>query len=99
MESTRHLTEAGMRIELVAYGRRDGRWEAHVASWRALTPSRAAADLLILAADLTSRESAELWPSVNGPTSTRALDALEAELRERISTVADALGTAASRSS
>jgi len=25
MESTRHLTEAGMRIELVAYGRQDGR--------------------------------------------------------------------------
>jgi hypothetical protein len=25
MESTRHLTEAGMRIELVTYGRKDGR--------------------------------------------------------------------------
>ena len=95
MESTRHLTEAGMRIELVAYGRRDGRWEAHVASWRALTPSRAAADLLILAANLTSRESADLWPSVNGPTSARALDALEAELREKIGSAAEALGAAA----
>src|SRR5215208_632582 len=94
MESTRCLTEAGMRIELVAYGRQDGRWEAHVASWRALTPSRAAVDLLILAADLTSRESAELWPSVNGPTSARALDALEAELREKISSAAAALGAA-----
>jgi hypothetical protein len=92
MESTRHLTEAGMRIELVAYGRRDGRWEAHVASWRALTPSRAAADLLIHAANLTRRESADLWPSVNGPTSARAL---EAELREKIGSAAEAVGAAA----
>lgn len=99
MESTRFLIQADMRIELVAYGRRDGRWEAHVASWRALKPSRTTADLLILSADLTSRESATLWPSVNGPTSARALDALEAELRERIGTAADALGTAAPRSS
>jgi hypothetical protein len=98
MEFTRHLVEAGMRIELVAYGRRDGRWEAHVASWRALRPSRTTADLLILAADLTSRESSALWPSVNGPTSACALDALEAELRERIGTAADALGTATARS-
>ena len=87
-----------MHIELVAYGRRDGRWEAHVASWRALIPSRMTADLLILAADLTSRESSALWPSVNGPTSTCALDALEAELRERISTAANVLGAAARRS-
>ena len=99
MESTRCLIEADMRIELVAYGRRDGRWEAHVASWRALTPTRTTVDLLILAADLTSRESVVLWPSVNGPTPTRALDALEAELRERIGTAADALRTAAPRSS
>ena len=99
MESTRRLIEAGMHVELVAYGRPDGRWEAHVCSWRALTPSRAAADLLILAADLTSRESAALWPSVNGPTAAVSLDALEAELRERIGTAADALGTAAPRSS
>lgn len=97
MDSTRRVTEAGMRIELVAYARRDGRWEAHVASWRALTPSRAAADLLILAADLTSRQSAALWPSVNGPNSAVSLDALEAELRERIGTAANALGTAAPR--
>ena len=99
MESTRHLTEAGMRIELVAYGRHDGRWEAHVASWRALTPSRTAADLLILAAGLTTSWSWALWPSVNGPTSTRALDALEAELRERIGAAADALAIAAPCSS
>src|SRR5215217_1037636 len=95
MESTRCLIEADMRIELVAYGRRDGRWEAHVASWRALTPSRTTADLLILAADLTGSWSVVLWPSVNGPTSTRALDALEAELRERIGSATDALGIAA----
>jgi hypothetical protein len=82
MESTRHLTEADMRIELVAYGRRDGRWEAHVASWRSLSPSRTAAALATTAADLTSSWSAALWPSVNGATSARALDALEAELRE-----------------
>jgi hypothetical protein len=82
METTRCLTEAGMHVELVAYGRRDGRWEAHVASWRAMTPSRSAADLLSMAADLTSRESAALWPSVNGPTAAVSLDALEAELRE-----------------
>ena len=82
MESTRHLTEAGMHVELVAYGRRDGRWEAHVASWQCLSPSPTAAELMICAADLTSSWSAALWPSVNGPTSARALDALEAELRE-----------------
>ena len=82
METTRCLTEAGMHVELVAYGRPDGRWEAHVCSWKALTPSRSAADLLSLAADLTSGWSAALWPSVNGPTSAVALNALEAELRE-----------------
>jgi hypothetical protein len=84
MESTRHLTEAGVHVELVAYGRRDGRWEAHVASWHCLSPSRTAADLMTAAADLTSNWSTALWPSVNGPTSARALDALEAELREVI---------------
>ncbi len=84
MESTRHLTEAGMHVELVAYGRRDGRWEAHVASWHCLSPSPTAADLMTRATDLTSSWSAALWPSVNGPTSARALDALEAELREVI---------------
>ena len=84
MESTRHLTEAGMHLELVAYGRRDGRWEAHVASWHCLSPSPAASDLLTRATDLMSSWSAALWPSVNGPTSTRALDALEAELRETL---------------
>jgi hypothetical protein len=82
MESTRCLAEADMRLELVANARRDGRWEAHVASWRALTPSRSAADLPSLAADLTSSWSAALWPSVNGPTALVALNALEAELRE-----------------
>ena len=85
MESTRRLTEAGVHVEIVAYGRRDGRWEAHVASWHCLSPSRTAADLTTAAADLTSSWSAALWPSVNGPTSARALDALEAELREVIS--------------
>src|SRR5215212_664124 len=95
MDPTRCLIQADMRIELVPYGRHDGRWEAHVASWRALTPSRAAADLLIHAANLTSRESVDLWPSVNGPTSARALDALEAELREKIGSAAEALGAAA----
>jgi hypothetical protein len=82
MESTRCLTEAGMHVELVAYGRPDGRWEAHVASWEPLTPSRSAADVLSMAADLTSNWSAALWPSVNGPTALVALNALEAELRE-----------------
>jgi hypothetical protein len=82
MESTRCLTEADMRLELVAHARRDGRWEAHVASWNALTPARAAADLLSMTADLTSSWSAALWPSVNGPTALVALNALEAELRE-----------------
>ena len=82
MESTRHLTEAGMHVELVAYGRRDGRWEAHVASWHCLNSCPTAAEVMTRAADLTSGWSAALWPSVNGPTSARALDALEAELRE-----------------
>ena len=85
MESTRHLTEAGVHVELVAYGRRDGRWEAHVASWHCLSASAATADLMTAAADLTSSWSAALWPSVNGPSSAHALDALEAELREAIS--------------
>jgi hypothetical protein len=84
MESTRHLTEAGMHLELVAYGRRDGRWEAHVASWHCLSPSPTAAELMTQATDLTNSWSAALWPSVNGPTSARALDALEAELRETL---------------
>jgi hypothetical protein len=84
MESTRHLTEAGMHVELVAYGRRDGRWEAHVASWHCLSPSPTAAELMTHPTDLTSSWSAALWPSVNGPTSARALDALEAELRETL---------------
>ena len=82
MESTRSLIEAGMHVELVAFGRCDGRWEAHVASWNALTPSGAAADLLSMAPDLTGSWSAALWPSVNGPTCAMSLDALEAELRE-----------------
>jgi len=84
MESTRHLTEAGMHVELVAYGRRDGRWEAHVASWHCLSPFPTAAELMAHPTDLTSSWSAALWPSVNGPTSARALDALEAELRETL---------------
>ena len=33
---------------------------------------------------VSSDESAALWPSVNGPTAVRALDALEVELRELI---------------
>jgi hypothetical protein len=82
MESTRCLTEADVHVELVAHARRDGRWEAHVASWNALTPSRSAADVPSLAPDLTSSWSAALWPSVNGPTALVALSALEAELRE-----------------
>jgi hypothetical protein len=82
MESTRSLTEAGMHVQLVAYGRPDGRWEAHVASWNALSPSHSAADLLSMAADQASSWSAALWPSVNGPTALVALNALEAELRE-----------------
>ena len=88
MDSTRRVTEAGMDVELVAYGRRDGRWEAHVASWRSLNPSGAAADLRTSAADLTTNWHAALWPSVNGPTAAVALDALEAELREVIGATA-----------
>src|SRR5215210_4501065 len=82
MESARHLTEAGVHVDLVAYGRHDGRWEAHVAARHCLSPSPTAAHLMTLASGLTPRWSWALWPSVNGPTSTRALDALEAELRE-----------------
>ena len=82
MESTRHLTEAGMQVELVAYGRRDGRWEAHVASWHCLSPSPIGAHLMTLAMDQTTSWSSALWPSVNGPTAAVALNALEAELRE-----------------
>ncbi len=82
MESARHLTEAGLQVDLVAYSRMDGRWEAHVASWHCLSPSPTAAHLMTLATDLTTSWSSALWPSVNGPTSACALDALEAELRE-----------------
>src|SRR5829696_5810179 len=82
MESTRHLTEADMHVELVAYGRHDGRREAHVASWHCLSPSPTAAHLMSLATDLTTSWSSALWPSVNGPAAAVALDALEAELRE-----------------
>ena len=99
MDSTRCLIQADMRIELVAYGRHDGRWEAHVASWHCLSPSPIGAHLMSLATDLTTSWSSALWPSVNGPTSVCALDALEAELRERIATAADVLGTAVPRSS
>lgn len=95
MESTRCFIEAGMHIELVAYSRTDGRWEAHVASWRALTPSLPTADLLSIAADLTNSWSPALWPSVNGPSAVVSLDALEAELREVIGGVSYAAGAAA----
>jgi len=78
MEFRRHLTEAGMQVDLVAAWRRYGRWEASVASWHCLSPSPTAA---ALAANLTRNWSASLGPSVIGPTSARALDALEAELR------------------
>ncbi len=75
MESTRHVVKAGLHVELVAYGQQDGFWEARVAAWSSLFPTRTAGDLTI-------NWSAVQWPSVNGPTSARALDALEAELRE-----------------
>jgi hypothetical protein len=96
MESTRCLIEADMRIELVACGRHRGRWEAHVASWHCLNPTPTAA---ALAANLTSHWSTAAWPSVNGASSACALDALEAELRDLIGTAANALDTAAPRSS
>jgi hypothetical protein len=81
MDSTRRVTEAGMHVELLAHGRKDGRWEAHVVSWRSLNPSSTVADL-------TTNWHAALWPSVNGPTAAVALDALEAELREWIGATA-----------
>jgi hypothetical protein len=84
MESTRHLTEAGMQVKLVASRRRTGRWEAYVASWHCLSASPTAA---ALAANLTSNWSASRGPSVIGPTSARALDTLEAELRKVVGSV------------
>jgi hypothetical protein len=81
MDPTRRVTEADVHVELVAYNRTDGRWEAHVASWRSLSPSCTAADLRT--SEATNWSSA-LWPSVNGPTAAVALDALEAELRDVI---------------
>jgi hypothetical protein len=89
MDSRRHVTEAGVHVELVAYSRRDDRWEAHVASWRSLSSSSTAAALATTATDLTSSRSSALWPSINGPTAAVALDALEAELREVIRGLAD----------
>jgi hypothetical protein len=83
-----------MHIELVACGRCHGRWEAHVASWHCLNPSPTAA---ALAANLTSTWSTAVWPSVNGPTPTCALDALEAELREVIANGTDTWDTTAPR--
>jgi hypothetical protein len=84
MDPTRRVTEADMHVELVAFSRSDGRWEAHVASWQSLSPTCTAADLRTTATDLTTSWSSALWPSVNGPTAVVALDALEAELREVI---------------
>jgi hypothetical protein len=77
MDPTRPVIEADVHVELVAYSRTDGRWEAHVASWRSLSPS-------CTAANLTTNWSSASWPSVNGPTAAVALDALEAELRDVI---------------
>jgi hypothetical protein len=81
VDQTRLVTEADVHVELVAYSRSDGRWEAHVASWRSLNPS-------CTVGDLTTSWSSALWLSVNGPTAAVALDALEAELRDWIGATA-----------
>ena len=74
MDCTSYVTEVDMHLELVAYGQKDGRWEAHVTSRQFLSPSRTAAEL-------TTSWSAALWPSVNGSAAAVALDVLEAALR------------------
>ena len=62
-------------LVLSARPREDGRWEAHVVSSDRPAPSLAATGR-------PTSEPALAWPSVNGPTATVALDALETELRE-----------------
>ena len=59
----RHVTEAGVQLELMAQVRADGRWTAEV---------------------IVGDAPANMWPSTNGPSAARALDALELELRELI---------------
>ena len=70
----RHVIAADLDVELMASALGDGRWEAHVASSSQPLPASTPSDVT------TSRPSV-MWASVNGPTATVALDALEAELR------------------
>ncbi len=88
----RHVTAADLDVELMASALDDGRWEAHVAASSQPLPANTPSDV-------TTNGTSSMWPSVNGPTAAVALDALEAELRDRISTAADELGSAAPRSS
>jgi hypothetical protein len=39
MACTRYVTEVDMPLDLVAHGQKDGRWEAHIASWQFLSTS------------------------------------------------------------
>jgi hypothetical protein len=71
------MIAAGLDVELLAHARKDGRWEAHVASVR--NPAPRTQPVAVTTARLLVP-----WPSVNGPTALVALDALEAELREMI---------------
>jgi hypothetical protein len=73
----RQVIEADQHLELLAETREDGRWVAHVTTWRPLNP-------VSPSADLPPGWSPAMWPSVNGPTAAVALDALEAELRDLI---------------
>jgi hypothetical protein len=73
----RSVRDADLRIELVARAQQDGRWVASVATGE--VPPFASA-----AAGLPAQPRTSTWPSVNGSTSTVALDALEAELRDAV---------------
>jgi hypothetical protein len=71
----RSVRDAGLRAELVAHVRDDGRWVASVATRDMPTPGPGPTDN-------PTTPWAAAWPAVNGPTAAAALDALEAEVRD-----------------
>ena len=71
----RQVRTARLHLELVAQARPDGRWDGQVASWDVVDPGSSTVRP-------TPAWSVVPWPSVNAPSATAALDALEAEVRE-----------------
>jgi hypothetical protein len=75
----RSVRDPGLRAEIVAHARDDGRWVASVAAREVPPPVPGPG---AGPTDRPTAPSAAAWPSVNGPTAAAALDALEAELRD-----------------